>query len=168
MSRLHSQKRRLRAAQRADGLIDPDSDQVDRDAFQEIGSTHQAARQALELVERTGASDDGDRIEAANLASASNGLSVTDASYPEPSSAARPMDAPAQQPATLGSSRPASEERYTTGESARLRTIVDGFMQQLSPRELEEVREHLERRSARQPDTSAPAPADPAQKPPTE
>lgn len=58
MSRLHSQKRRLRAQQREDGLIEPDSDTVDRDAFQEVGSSHEGVRKALELVERHGAADE--------------------------------------------------------------------------------------------------------------
>jgi hypothetical protein len=62
MSRLHRQRLRLRAQQRGDGLIDADSDTVDRDAFQEIGSTHAAARQALELVARTGAADDAEPL----------------------------------------------------------------------------------------------------------
>lgn len=52
MSRLHRQKLRLRSQQRTDGLIEPAAREVDRDAFQEVGSTHAGARKALELVER--------------------------------------------------------------------------------------------------------------------
>lgn len=55
MSRLHRQKLRLRSQQRADGLIEPEARQVDRDAFQEVGTTHAGAKAALELVERHGA-----------------------------------------------------------------------------------------------------------------
>jgi hypothetical protein len=38
MSRLHRQRLRLRASQREAGIIDGDEDQVDRDAFQAIGT----------------------------------------------------------------------------------------------------------------------------------
>lgn len=52
MSRLHRQKLRLRSQQRADGLIEPASDAIDRDAFQEVGTSHAGVAKALELVER--------------------------------------------------------------------------------------------------------------------
>lgn len=147
MSRLHSQKRRLRAQQRGDGLIDPGSDQVDRDAFVEIGSTHQAAREALELVERTGAAEEAEPLPT-----------------PLESQDVRPAPAAAL-PASLASTGP--DMRYTPRETARVSRIVDGFMSNLSPAELEEVRAHLERRTAVARPSAAPLEHDPAQNPPT-
>jgi len=40
MSRLHRQKLRLRAMQREDGIIEPDADELDKDALETDGSTH--------------------------------------------------------------------------------------------------------------------------------
>jgi hypothetical protein len=41
VSRLHAQKRRLRALQRAEGIIAPDADQIDRAAVEELGTAHE-------------------------------------------------------------------------------------------------------------------------------
>jgi hypothetical protein len=136
-------------------LIDADSDTVDRDAFQEIGSTHAAARQALELVARTGAADDAEP------------LPITDQSQDvRPAAASAPAALPSSAPATLPSSS-ATDTRYTTDESKRLRGIVDGFMSNLSPAELEEVRAHLARRKEGSQGDGSALEGDAAQKPPT-
>jgi hypothetical protein len=41
VSRLHVQKRRVRALQRAEGIIAPDADVIDREALEELGTAHE-------------------------------------------------------------------------------------------------------------------------------
>jgi len=62
MSRLHRQKLRLRSQQRADGVIDPEADDIDREAFQDVG-TGPAGREEGAAVAQTEPPEDLPRDE---------------------------------------------------------------------------------------------------------
>lgn len=109
MSRLHRQKLRLRSQQRADGIIDADSDQVDREALQELGTRHPIDSPPLANKDRVGS------VEL---------LTPSHSADPDGSHAAAADVPPALQ-----------------GLDAR---TVDSMLEQLTPRELELVRQRLE------------------------